>query len=358
MPTPSSPGNKNFAKEIAEAIKFKNPMTNFSKNLLWLVIVVVVVGSFVLWQKQTPKELITVRIGIPTAPALGLVKVAADKNFFKDEGLNVEIKEFTGGKFALQALVGGSLDLATAAEFPVTLATLNGEKLSILSQVNETKGFSMLLGKEGESFDAEKYFTKKRKIATSVGASPEFFASEFFKKYSINSSQYEIVSMKPEDTPIALANGSVDGIAIYEPFASFAKKQAGAENVFEIKAPELYSERIALIAKPDWVSQHQNEIDKLLGALNKAEKFVRSNPEESQTIVSSFTKLEPETLRSIWSTFTLELRLSAQLLPTMEKEAQWAKETGKAPKETATPNFRDIIFDAPLKKLSPSAVEL
>jgi len=49
-------------------------MTNISKNLLWLVVVVVVIGGFLLWQKQEPKELTTVRLGLQTAPAIGLVK--------------------------------------------------------------------------------------------------------------------------------------------------------------------------------------------------------------------------------------------------------------------------------------------
>ena len=109
------------------------------------------------------------------------------------------MKEFTGGKFALQALTGGSLDLVTPAELPVTLATLNGEKLSVLAEVNETAGgFPMILRKEGDVFNAQTYFAKKRKIATSVGGGPEYFTVDFFKKYNIAPSQYEIVSMKKE----------------------------------------------------------------------------------------------------------------------------------------------------------------
>ena len=334
-------------------------MTNISKNLLWLVIVVVVIGGFIFWQKQEPKELTTVRLGLQTAPAIGLVKVAVDKNFFEEEGIKVEVKEFTGGKLALQALIGGSLDLVTPAEFPVTLATLNSEKLSILTEVNETAGgFPMILRKEGDTFDAQTYFSKKRKIATSVGGGPEFFTVDFFKKYNIKPSQYEIVSMQPQDMPIALANGSVDGVAIYEPFAHFAIEQTGQDKVFSIKSGDLYSEIIILVGKTDWVSQNEKTAEKFLRALKKSEAFIKSNPEEAINIVSSFTRLDKETLRSIWPTFTLRLGLGNKLVPTMEKEAQWAKDTGKVPKEIATPNFREFIFEAPLKKVAPSAVEL
>lgn len=312
-----------------------------------------------LWRKQEPQELPTVRLGLQNAPATGLIKVAVDKNFFEEEGINVVVKEFTAGKFALQALIGGSLDLVTPAEFPVTLATLNGEKLSILTEVNKTVGgFPMIVKKEGDAFDAQAYFAKKRKIATSVGGGPEFFTVDFFKKYNIQPSQYEIVSMKPEDLPVALSNGSVDGIAIYEPYAHFAIQQTGADKVFSIKSDDLYSETIILVGKTDWVLENEKTVEKFLRALKKSEAYIMDNPEEAIDIVSSFTKLDKETLRSIWPAFTLQLGLDKKLVPTMEQEAQWAKDTGKVPKETATPNFREFIFDAPLKKISPSAVKL
>lgn len=333
-------------------------MTNFSKNLLWLVIAVIVIGGFFIWQNKKPKEVAAIRIGISTGPSLALVNVAADKNFFKEEGLNVEIKKFTGGKFALQALVGGSLELATAAELPITLATMNGEKLSMLAQINETKELSMILRKEEGVFSLEKYFAKKRKIATSVGASSEFFTTQFFKKYNISPSQYEIISTKPEDTPIVLSNGSVDGIAIYEPFALFAVQRAGADKVQVLKEPDIYSELMTLVAKSDWAVQHEKDTIKFLRALQKAENFVREHPEESMDVVSSFTTLDKDTIRSVWPFFTLHLSFSKKLIPTMEQEAQWAKDTGKVPREIATPNFREFIFDGPLKKVAPSAVEL
>src|ERR1035441_6281221 len=53
-----------------------------------------------------------VTIGIQTSPAMALVMVAKDKLFFQEEGVDADLKEFTAGKFALQAFLGGSLDFA------------------------------------------------------------------------------------------------------------------------------------------------------------------------------------------------------------------------------------------------------
>lgn len=333
-------------------------MTNSSKNLLWIALIIIVVGGFFLWQRQTPTQLPAVRLGIQTSPVAGLVKVAIDKGFFEKEGIKVEVKEFTAGKFALQAMIGGSLDLVTPAEFPITLAVLGGEKLSILTEVNETVGgFPMILRKEGNTFDAKTYFAKKRKIGTSVGGGAEFFTADFFKKYNIPSSQYEIINLKPEDMPIALANGDVDGIAIHEPFAHLAIQKTGEDKVFAIKSDDLYSETIVLTAKTAWALQNEQTIETFLRALKESEGFLKENPREAMDIVSSWTQLDKETLSNIWPNLTLSLNLDKKLVPTMEKEAQWAKDTGKVKNETITPNFQDSIFDTPLRKVSPSAVE-
>jgi len=41
-----------------------------------------------------------------------MLQVTPAKGFFLDEGVEVEIKEFTAGKFALQAFLSGSIDYA------------------------------------------------------------------------------------------------------------------------------------------------------------------------------------------------------------------------------------------------------
>lgn len=300
-----------------------------------------------------------VRIGLQTSPVVGLIKVAVDQRFFEEEEIRVEVKEFTAGKFALQALIGGSLDLVTPAEFPVTLASLQGEELSIVSKIGETiGGFPMILRKDGEVFDASAYFAKKRKIATSVGGGPEFFTADFFRLYQVSSTQYEIVSMKPEDMPIALANGNVDGVAIFEPFAYFAAQKTGEDNIFRIKSDDLYSEIMVLAGKTEWILENQETMEKFLRALKKSEAFIQDHPEEAIESVSAFTKLDKDSLREIWSTFRLRLGLDAALVSIMEREAEWAKETGKIPRDTILPDFRERIFEVPLKNVASSTVIL
>lgn len=341
-----------------------------NKYLIWAVVAVaiVLVGYLTInnTQQDSPKftnsnqaKLLDIRFGIGIQPSNGLLWVAVDKGFFAEEGLSVQVQEFAAGKLALQALLGGSLDLVTPAEFPVVLASVNGEKLSILTQVNETNGgFPMILRKEGNEFNSTTYFAKKRKIGIVVGGGPEYFTQDFFKKYQIKPSQYEIVGMKAEDLPIALVNGSVDGMAIFEPFTHFAIERAGAENLFVIYGKDLYSETIVLAGKTDWVSSHQEETTRFVQALKKSYNFIKNHPEEAMASVALHTKLDLATVKSIWPTFTFELGLQKKLISTMEAEAKWAYETGKTKKEVSGIDFQQILFPQPLQTLLPGLVNL
>ncbi|HBU06587.1 MAG TPA: hypothetical protein DEB09_00715 [Candidatus Magasanikbacteria bacterium] len=341
------------------------------KYLIWAVVVVTiaVVGYLTISnirqnQNQSAsfnqEKTLDVKLGLSSQPSNGLLWVAVDKNFFVEEGLNVQVQEFAAGKLALQAMLGGSVDLTTPAEFPVVLATVNGEKLSILTQVNETGGgFPMIFRKDGEeTFNTSTYFVEKRKIGTSVGGGPEYFTQDFFNKYQIKSNGYEIVGMKPEDLPIALANGSIDGTAIFEPFTHFAIERAGVENLFVIYDKDLYSETIVLTGKTDWVKTHNEEVNRFIRALKKSYDFIKSNPDEAMTLVALHTKLDLATVKSIWPSFTYELGLNKELISTMQAEAQWALETGKTKNEISGVNFQQILFSQPLQALLPGLVNL
>lgn len=334
---------------------------NVSKSS-WLMIGLIIIVSGSLWlqnKDHAAKTLQHVTIGIQTSPAMALLMVAKDKGFFEKEGLNVELKEFAAGKDALTAFLGGSLDFSISGDVPVALSTLAGNKFVVPAQVvGKTKNeVRVVANKDGELNTADAYFkAKKRKLATSIGGGPEFFTYEFLKKIGIDKNRVEIISQKPGDMPAALINGSVDAIAIFDPFAFIAEKQLGDKSI-TFTDEQVYSELYVLEAKES-VKQDSIILEKLLKGLVDAEKFTKNNPDEAKSIVMQYTKLDKETVDGIWNSFDFRVALTPQLLEYLDRETQWAKDTAKVTEETPMPNFRDMIFDMPLRKVSPASVEL
>ena len=290
---------------------------------------------------------------------MALVMVAKDKGFFEQAGLDVEIKEFAAGKLALQALLGGSLDFSVSGDVPPLLAILQGNSLVVPAQVvgstvNEVR---VVARKDGDLNTAEDYFkSKKRKLATSFGGGPEFFTYEFLNKLGVGKDQIEILSQQPNDMPTAIASGGVDAIAVFDPFAYFAEKELGGESL-TFTDKDIYSELYVLEASPA-IKQNPVVLNKFLSALLKAEKFVSDNPDESKDIVAKYAKLDRATVDKVWGNADYRVVLNPKLLEFWGREAVWAKSTGKISPEAKVPDFKDFIFDAPLKALVPSAVKI
>lgn len=306
------------------------------------------------------RDLQKVTLGIQVSPALALVMVAKDKGFFEKEGLDVELKQFTAGKFALQAFLTGSIDYAVSGEVPVCLASLQGNEIRVVSQVvlattNEVRVVARR--EDGLTHPSQYFHAHKRKLATSFGGGPEFFTYNFLKANHIGKDDVELISQRPEDMPATLQTGSVDAISIFDPFAFVAEKALGSSAVTFTNTSG-YSELYVLDARPEQTGNNGSTIESMLRAMKNASGYIAKHPESTKQIVQNYTKLDQSIIDGIWKNFSFKPYLGKKLIRYWNAEAAWAKETGKVSPDTPTPNFRTMIEDRFLKKINPSAVRL
>ena len=267
-----------------------------------------------------------------------LVMVAKDRNLF--EGIDVELKEFTAGKFALQAFLSNSIDFAVAGEVPVCLATLQGNEARVVTQVVERtiKEVRVVARRDALEGARSSFKAKRAKIATSFGGGPEFYTYSFLRRYKILDEQVEILSQKPEDMPAAILAGSVDAISVFDPFAFVAEKRLGYQGI-TFADPSLYSEFYVLVASPKQIEKDAKTIEALIKGLQRAGEFIAKDPEASKEIMRRYTKLDRDVIDGIWANFVFKPALTPELLKVWEAEAAWAKETKKVPADSPTPRL-------------------
>ncbi|MBI4170576.1 MAG: ABC transporter substrate-binding protein [Candidatus Aenigmarchaeota archaeon] len=298
------------------------------------------------------------KIGIQSGTGTTLLMVAKEKGFFEKEGLNVELEEFTAGKFALQAFLSGSIDMAVSGDVPPALASLQGNEFYIITQVAEGQKneVHVVATKDGALDTPESYFSaKKRKLATSFGGGPEFYTYNFMKYYNITN--VELISQKPEDTPVSLESGSVDAIAIFEPFAFFAEQKLG-DKAIVFGNENLYTEFYVLSTNRNWTESNPDKARSLVKALVEASEFIKTNTEEAKSILMKSAKMDKASVDGTWDKFSYNTGLSNKLLEQLNAEAKWAKETGKAKPETQIPDFREMIYDSALKSVDSKSVSI
>lgn len=313
-------------------------------------------------EQETPEiiPLPKLTVGIQVSPAMALLMVAEDKGFFDKAGVDVELKEFTAGKFALQAFLGGSLDVAVSGEVPVALSTLQGNKFRVVGQVVErTINEVRVVARREPGLDtAEKYFkAKKRKLATSFGGGPEFFTYNFLKKHRLGANEVDLISQKPEDMPAALSSGSVDAIAIFDPFARFAERSMGDKGI-TFADPDIYSELYVASVMQNTLTTRRAEVVALLRGLKEAADFTTQKPDEAKAIVVRFTKLDRQVVDDIWPNFVFRPAMTQLFIDLTTAEAKWAIEKGAVPVNTPIPDFRQVVEAEPLREVDPALVQL
>lgn len=80
-------------------------------------------------------DMIAVKMALNLSPISGVAIVAKNQKFFEHQGLDVTVVNFTSGKQALEATLGGGADICTTAEAPVTAATMAGQKIAFLTRM-------------------------------------------------------------------------------------------------------------------------------------------------------------------------------------------------------------------------------
>src|ERR1044071_4408260 len=89
-----------------------------------------------------------IRLSTPAQPISAAVYVAAEKGYFKKEGLDVEVLELTTGKEGLSNLFSGKIEMAVAAETPLVHSSIAGDRFTILGTIGQSSRSLAFLGRK------------------------------------------------------------------------------------------------------------------------------------------------------------------------------------------------------------------
>jgi len=326
--------------------------------IVFTVIIVFLTGGYFVMQKnisKTPKTIEKITIADAHYQSFGLVYIALQNGYFKDEGLEVRFNTFKVGRDALADAVAGNSDIATVFEAPFVRQIYEGQDLSIISSLHKsTRGTAVLALKKKGIQSVQNL--KGKKIAVTKGTNGEFFLYSLLTSQGMRVEDVKLFDTAPSDMQKVLTDGSVDAVATFNPFLSIIQNAFPREEIITFNS-EVYTENSVLAGKTEVVKNKKEAFTRLLKALVRAEDFYKSNREESiQAIAKSLVNTPETTIRNIWPDYTLSLNLDNVLLTVLNREGQWFKDNGIY--KTEVPDFRNAIFTEYLKSVKPEAVTI
>lgn len=330
---------------------------NISKSI-WIILGIFLVflsATLLLQRKGKDQNQIQLNIGDATVIYSAPIYVATEKNFWEDEGLKVNIRPFAAGRLALDALIAGGVQVAPVADTPVVFAGLAGKDIYIIATIAETDDIKLIARKDRGIQTPNDL--KGKKIAILPATSGEYFLGLLLERYGMTSADVNIVRLNPPNMPLAFARGDIDGYVAWEPYAHYGIQRLGADSVTIFSEKGMYTFPWSLVVQKEYVLKNPEVIDKLLRVMLRAEEYINKNKSEAQAITAKYVQMDIADLDSIWNYYKFSTKLDEPFLVSLfNDEARWAINSGILPRESALPDYHNMIYKQSLEKLAPVAV--
>jgi ABC-type nitrate/sulfonate/bicarbonate transport system substrate-binding protein len=153
--------------------------------------------------------------------------------------------------------------------------------------------------------------------------------------------------------PVALQDGQVDAIVIWEPYALRALKLL-ADKARLLDTKDIYRQDFYFVAKKAFLDGKPEAAVRFLEAVYQAQKFIVENPQEAKRIIGKRMGLDSFELETQWNQFHFHLSLDQAMVLTLEDEARWAIGKGLV-KSGTIPVYTDFFYTKALKQVDKNS---
>jgi len=229
--------------------------------------------------------------------------VAIEKGFFKEEGLEVELTTTWGGDKTMTALLSDGIDVALVGSETSIYVDQQGSTDPVINfaQLTQTDGTFLVSRKKIDNFSWEQLkgsvFLGQRK-----GGMPQMAGEFTLKKHQIDPHKdlQLIQNIDFANISSAFASGNGDYVQLFEPTASQFEKDGIGHVVASFGTESGKLPYTVFMSKKSYIDKNQETIQKFTNAIQKAQKWVASQPPEetAKVIAPYFKEIQPDIMAS------------------------------------------------------------
>jgi ABC-type nitrate/sulfonate/bicarbonate transport system substrate-binding protein len=323
---------------------------------LRIVLVLVVLAAIWGCQPKTesvpPGPPLKLSLGLAPFPYSGLVAIAAEKNFFKDSGLDLSIKDYAFGFATLEAVAKGEIQIAMGNEFSFAKMVDDDPSLRLVASVALVNTNEIVARKDRDIHEPADL--RGKRIGFCPNTSSEYYLLAFLLLNKIPRAEVTMVSFPAADLVDAIVKGNVDAVSGWDTIVYDSKKQM-MQNAVSWPAQNNRDWQWILAVK-DSTTDSPEALKRFLRALLKAEDFTLTHKDEAKSIVARRWGFEPEFMQQVWDKTSLSVTLNQSLITSLESFSKWSRE--KEGKEGEGPNFLKFVYSDALAQVDPKAVTI
>ncbi|MCV2355789.1 ABC transporter substrate-binding protein [Paucibacter sp. B2R-40] len=301
------------------------------------------------------------RLAVSMTPLSLPIFVAEQQGYFAEAGLQLRVQEVVGGHRAMQLLLEGKADLATASDVVMMFSSFKNPSLApfalLASFVSSSSDSKLVL--RPQSGVSQVRDLRGKRVGTVMGTASHYMLDTTLLASGVDPKSVHIIPLQPEAIADLLKSSQLDAVAIWEPLPFKLLQSVPGSEI--LPTPGSYRLSFNLVGAKTLLGPRDDELKKLLVALDRAQRHIERKPDMAQALLRERLKLDQAFIDWIWPTNHYRLALDQSLLSSLEAEARWARQGGHLkdikPGEGA-PNFLDLIYAKPLRQVLPASVTL
>ncbi|MEW6263211.1 MAG: ABC transporter substrate-binding protein [Thermodesulfobacteriota bacterium] len=254
------------------------------KVLKWLVVVLAIAA----WLAPGALAAEKVKVGyLHTLAVDGQFWIGVHKGYFQEQGLEMEPLLFTSGIPLMQALSGGSVDVAIMGAVISNFPTQGVGKVFLLNDIEYDTAKLFARPEAGVNSIKD---VKGKKVATVKGTTAHVFLHNALKASNLDSNKdIELVSMDMAGAVAAFISGAVPVVCTWVPFdVQIRDKVQGAKLISSAK--EFYPKSAIMggwVAANKYHETKKDVLKKIIKAWAKANDELMAKTDESLKLIHS-----------------------------------------------------------------------
>jgi NitT/TauT family transport system substrate-binding protein len=194
-------------------------------------------STFVTTAAALEKPTVQLAVGGKTLIAYLPLTIAERRGFFEKEGLKVEISDFQGGAKALQALVGGSADIACGAYEHTIFMANKGVAIKAIALQANSFGLVVGVGKEkAATYQSLKDFKGMKVGVTAPGSASAIGLRMLLSKVGLTDNDISIIGIGGgSSSVVAVKANKVDAVANFDPMISILERDGAIKTLVDTR---------------------------------------------------------------------------------------------------------------------------
>jgi NitT/TauT family transport system substrate-binding protein len=223
--------------------------------------------------------------------------IAERQGYFKAEGLDVEVLDFPGGAKALQALIGGSVDVVSGAYEHTISQQAKGQNIEALFLQGKYAGIVLGMSKaKAPQYKSPKDLKGMKIGVTAPGSSTNMFVNILLAKDGLKPDAVSIIGVGAGAGAVAIMKrGEIDAISNLDPVISMLEAAGDIVSVIDTRTAkgmqDVYGGAYAagcIYVPVEFSKKYPNTAQAVVNAMMRALRFIQnSTPDQIVAAVPS-----------------------------------------------------------------------